>query len=76
MVRAFIMTTTSAGTSTELQQRVCELDPVLDATVVAGEYDIVAEAESDEVYTVIHAVATEMHELDGVIDTRTYICLE
>jgi DNA-binding Lrp family transcriptional regulator len=76
MVRAFIMIKTSAGTSAELQQRIRGMDEVLDAHVVAGQYDIIAEAEGEEVYTVIHSVATELRELEGVTDTRTYICLE
>lgn len=76
MVRAFIMVKTAAGKSADLQEDIAAVDGVLEANVVAGQYDIIAEAEGDEVYTVIHTVATELHELEGVVDTRTYICLE
>jgi DNA-binding Lrp family transcriptional regulator len=76
MVRAFIMVKTAAGKSADLQNRVREMDAVLDANVVAGQYDIIVEAEAEEVYDVIHTVATEITEFDGVVDTRTYICLE
>jgi len=76
MVRAFIMVKTAAGKSTDLQNQVREMDAVLDANVVAGQYDIIVEAEAGEVYDLIHTVATEVTELDGVVDTRTYICLE
>ncbi|MFC7072198.1 Lrp/AsnC ligand binding domain-containing protein [Halovenus rubra] len=76
MVRAFIMAKTAAGKSADLQNRIREMDAVLDAHVVAGQYDIIVEAEGEEVYEVIHAVATDLNELDGVADTRTYICLE
>jgi len=76
MVRAFIMVKTAAGKSADLQNRIREMDAVLDANVVAGQYDIIVEAESEEVYDVIHTVATDVRELDGVVDTRTYICLE
>lgn len=76
MVRAFITVKTAAGKSADLQERIREMDAVLDAHVVAGQYDIIVEAEADEVYTVIHAVATDLRNLDGVVDTRTYICLE
>ena len=44
--------------------------------VVAGQYDVIAEVQGEEVYSVIHAVATDLTSLDGVVDTRTYICLE
>jgi len=76
MVRAFIMVKTAAGKSADLQNQIREMAAVLDASVVAGQYDIIVEAEAEEVYDVIHTVATEVTELDGVVDTRTYICLE
>ena len=76
MVRAFIMVKTTAGTSATLQEGITDLAGVLEAHVVAGQYDIVVEAEGEEVYDVIHDVATDIRDLDGVVDTRTYICLE
>jgi DNA-binding Lrp family transcriptional regulator len=76
MVRAFIMVKTAAGESATLQNRIREMDAIVEAHVVAGKYDVIAEAEAEEVYTVINAVATDLHELDGVVDTRTYMCLE
>jgi len=76
MVHAFIMVKTAAGKSADLQNRIREMEAVLEAHVVAGQYDIIVEAEGDEVYNVIHAVATDLNDLEGVVDTRTYICLE
>jgi DNA-binding Lrp family transcriptional regulator len=76
MVRAFIMVQTAAGESAEGQNRIHGIDAVLDAHVVAGQYDIIVEAEGEEVYTVINTVATEIRDLDGIVDTRTYVCLE
>ena len=76
MVRAFVMTKTTAGKSEVLQEQIADLAGVLEAHVVAGQYDIIAEAEGEEVYTVMHEVATRIRELDGVADTTTYICLE
>ncbi len=76
MVQAFIMVKTAAGKSAELQNRVREMPAILAAHVVAGQYDIIVEAEGEEVYEVIHTVATDVTNLDGVVDTRTYICLE
>jgi len=76
MVRAFIMVKTTAGKSEDLQQSIAALEGVLEAHVVAGQYDIIVEAEGPEVYAVMHQVATEIRGLDGVADTKTYICLE
>lgn len=76
MVRAFIMVKTTAGESATVCDLIREMGAVLEAHVVAGQYDIIVEAEGKEVYEVIHAVATDLTELNGVVDTRTYICLE
>lgn len=70
------MVKTATGTSAELQDSIRDMHGVVDARVVAGKYDIIVEAEGEEVYSVIHTVATDVRELDGVTDTRTYICLE
>lgn len=76
MVRAFITVKTVAGKSAELEGRIREMDAVTEAHVVAGQYDVIVEARTEEVYNVINAVATDLHSLEGIVDTRTYICLE
>jgi len=76
MVTAFIMIKTAAGKSEGLLAAIRDHDGVTDAHIVAGQYDIIAEAAGDEVYDVMHTVATRIRDLDGVADTRTYICLE
>jgi DNA-binding Lrp family transcriptional regulator len=76
MVRAFIMVKTTAGKSAELRENIADVEGVTEAHVVAGQYDLVVEATGEEVYDVIHNVATDVRALDGVVDTRTYICLE
>ena len=75
MVRAFITVTTVAGKSAELQDRIRSMDAVLGADIVAGQYDVIVEAEGEEIYTLMNTVATDLRNLDGVVDTRTYICL-
>jgi len=76
MVNAFILVKTVAGKSTEIQERIHGTESVLEAHVVAGQYDVVVEAEAEEVYAVIDTVTTDLRELDGIVDTRTYICLD
>ena len=76
MVTAFIMIKTAAGKSEELLSAILEREGISEAHVVAGQYDIVAEAAGEEVYDVLHSVATGIRNLDGVTDTRTYITLE
>jgi DNA-binding Lrp family transcriptional regulator len=76
MVRAFIMIKTAAGKSQELLEGILDLGGIEEAHVVAGQYDIIAEATGGEVYDVMQDVANGIRGLDGVADTKTYICLE
>lgn len=76
MVRAFVTVKTAAGRSTDLRDRVAGIDEVEEAHVVAGEYDLITEAVGEEVYTLMDTVVTRLRDLDGVVDTRTYICLD
>jgi DNA-binding Lrp family transcriptional regulator len=76
MVRAFIMVKAGTGHAEALADRLGELDHVTVANVVAGNFDVIVEADAEEVYDIIHSVATRIRGLDDVEDTKTYICLE
>lgn len=76
MVRAFIMVDAAVGHAEELTDDIRELARVTEAHVIAGDYDVIVEAEGDEVYDVIHDVATSVRNMENVLDTKTYICLE
>lgn len=76
MVHAFIMVKAATGHGEVLADRLEELDGVVEASVVAGDFDIILEAEAGEVYDVISGIATQVRGLDDVEDTKTYICLE
>jgi len=76
MASAFIMIQTVAGKSEELLDAVRSSAGITEAHIVAGQYDIIAEATGEEVYDVMQSVSTRVRDLDGVADTRTYICLE
>jgi DNA-binding Lrp family transcriptional regulator len=75
MVRAFVMVKTEAGESGGLVDAIRDDGQVREAHVVAGEYDVIAEVEAEEVYEVLQAVADGIRSLDGVVDTRTYIAM-
>jgi len=76
MVRAFIMLKAATSDAESLAERLAELDHVTVANVVAGDFDVIVEAQSTEVYDIIHSVATRLRGLDDVADTKTYVCLE
>ena len=76
MVQSFIMIEADTGRAEALLEAVRELGGVAEANIVAGDYDVIIEAEAEEVYEVIDAVATEVRSLEDVVDTKTYVCLE
>lgn len=76
MVRSFIMVKAATGDAAGLSERLAGFDHVSVASIVAGDFDVIVEAESTEVYDIINSVATRVRELDDVADTKTYVCLE
>lgn len=75
MVHAYVMTRTAAGASPETLGAIREFEDVIEAHVVAGDYDIVVEIDAEDVYTILHVATAEIQSLDGIIDTRTYVSL-
>jgi DNA-binding Lrp family transcriptional regulator len=76
MVHAFIMVKTAAGRSEDVIGSVRGLDHITEAHVVAGEFDVIVEADADEVYEVLHTASSEISGIDGVADTKTYMALD
>ncbi|UPW00972.1 Lrp/AsnC ligand binding domain-containing protein [Halorussus gelatinilyticus] len=76
MVHAFVMVKTAAGRSEDVLAAVRELDRISEAHVVAGEFDVIAEAEADEVYDVLQTASSDISGMDGVADTKTYMALD
>jgi DNA-binding Lrp family transcriptional regulator len=76
MVHAFVMIKTGAGESEDLLQTIRGFETITEAHVVAGGYDIIAEAVADEVYQVLNAAATQVQGLESVTDTKTYIAMD
>jgi DNA-binding Lrp family transcriptional regulator len=76
MVRAFIMTKVETGHAEGVLAEVSGFERVTEAKVVAGDFDLVVEAEGEEVYDVLHSASNAIRGLTHVVDTKTYVCLE
>jgi DNA-binding Lrp family transcriptional regulator len=76
MVHAFVMVKTEAGEGERLLTAIRELASVAEAHIVAGNYDLIAEVETEEVYDVLKSVSSEVQGLQGVTDTKTYISMD
>lgn len=75
MVHAYVMVKSASGESEPVLGAICNLAAVADAHVVAGEYDVIAELDAEDVYEVLSQVSQEIGGLSGVTDTRTYVAL-
>ncbi|ERG98575.1 MAG: transcriptional regulator [Haloquadratum sp. J07HQX50] len=75
MVHAFVMIKTSATDIEPLQNTIENVGPVTQAHIVAGDYDVIAQADADTVYNILDAAASGIRSIDGVVDTKTYIAI-
>ncbi|WP_327052949.1 Lrp/AsnC ligand binding domain-containing protein [Halomicrococcus gelatinilyticus] len=76
MIRAYTTVITGAGTSEDVVEQIRGLPNVTEAHVVAGDFDIIAEIEAEDVHGVQDTVAMGIRSLDGVGTTRTYVQLD
>lgn len=73
MVRAFVFVEVAMGSATDVVAAASESESVVEAHVVAGDYDVVVEVEGEEVADLYPVVTDEIRPITGVDDTRTYI---
>lgn len=76
MARAYILVKASSGEAEPLLDAVRRQENVTEAHVVAGDFDLIAEAEAPEVSNILRSAGNAIRGLEGVSDTRTYVCLE
>ncbi|MEF8820530.1 MAG: Lrp/AsnC ligand binding domain-containing protein [Haloferacaceae archaeon] len=75
MVHAFVMAETAAGAAGSAVETALTRDAVVEAHVVAGEYDVIAEVEGDTVDAVVGAAA-DLRSIEGVLDSKTYVAMD
>jgi len=76
MVHAFVMVRVSGDADTSgVADAVSGIGAVTEAHVVAGDFDVVAEVDTPDMYTVLDTVADAVRGVGGVADTRTYVSM-
>ena len=76
MVRTFTLLTCAAGTSERTCRVLSDVNGVVEAHVVAGEFDVILELEGTDVQSLLRLVSTEIRPREDVGTTRTYVCLD
>lgn len=76
MVHAFVMVQAATGEAERMLSAIGDLAGVTEAHVVAGDYDIIVEVDTDEVYDALRTASSDIQGLSGVSDTRTYVAID
>ncbi|WP_254521514.1 Lrp/AsnC family transcriptional regulator [Natrinema caseinilyticum] len=76
MVYAYTTVDAATGTSDEVCEALTEVDGVVDAHVIAGDFDVMIELEGETPHDVLRTVTSSIRPLEGVGTTRTYICID
>ncbi|MFB6096877.1 MAG: Lrp/AsnC ligand binding domain-containing protein [Haloferacaceae archaeon] len=76
MVHAFVMIETGPGESEGLIDDIRALSTVVEAHIVAGAYDVIAEVDGEQVHDVLQTASSRIQGLAGVTETKTYISLD
>ncbi|PSQ19539.1 ArsR family transcriptional regulator [Halobacteriales archaeon QS_8_69_26] len=76
MVRSYVLAVTATGRSLELLPEVREVEGVREAHVVAGEYDLMIEADGESTSDVLRNTIERIRDLEGIGDTKTYVSID
>jgi DNA-binding Lrp family transcriptional regulator len=76
MVVAYIMVKANTGEADRLKRDISAVPGVVSAHIVAGDVDVIARVDVETPAAVKEVAATEIQNIDGVEDTRTYIAME
>lgn len=76
MVNAYVMIKTATGASEKIVEAARDLPEITEVHIVAGDFDLIAEVEVEDVYDVLHAASSKLQGYEGVVETRTYVALD
>jgi len=75
MVLAYVMVKARTGDADRLRDEIAAVDGIVEAHIVAGDFDFIAKAEVDSPGDVRDVVASTVRNLEGVEDTETYLAM-
>ena len=76
MPNAYLAIHTASGMSPSVMDALENIDAVVEAHVVAGKFDIMAELEASVTTDLLPIVTREIRKIEGVGTTRTYVVLD
>ena len=76
MAHAYATIDTATGTAEDVCQALCDTDGVVEAHVIAGDFDVMVEFAGDDTQDILATITESVRPLEGVGATRTYVCLD
>ena len=76
MVTAYVMIKALTGEADRIRDDVAAIEGVVDVHIVAGDVDLIAKLEVDTPGDVKGIAADEIHAVEGVDSTQTYIAMD
>ncbi|MFA9427378.1 Lrp/AsnC family transcriptional regulator [Natronorubrum sp. A-ect3] len=76
MVHAYATIDTATGTAEGVCQTLRDTDGVVEAHVIAGDFDVMVEFAGENTQEILATITESVRPLEGVGATRTYVCLD
>ena len=76
MVTAYVMVKSLTGEADRIKNDIASIDGVGEVHIVAGDVDLIAKVEVDSTAAVKDIAASQIHGVDGVDSTQTYIAMD
>ncbi|WP_049924497.1 Lrp/AsnC family transcriptional regulator [Halopiger djelfimassiliensis] len=76
MARAFATVDAATGMAEEVCRTARGTEGVVEAHVIAGDFDVMIELEGEDTHDILRTITTTIRPHEGVGATRTYVCLD
>ena len=71
MAVGYVLINVSPGKEFDVYQQTKQLDTVMDATLLFGDYDLIVKLEADSLSGIAGIVVENIRQIEGVTDTKT-----
>ena len=71
MATGYVLINAKPGMEFEAFQVIRDLENVVDATILFGDYDILVKIVADDMGTIARTVVDDIRQVEGVSDTKT-----
>ena len=76
MVTAYVMIKSLTGEADRIKRDIAAIDGVTEVHIVAGDVDLIAKVDVESPAEVKEVAATQIHDIDDVDSTQTYIAMD